>query len=254
MQELRSLLRSLKGRIADVAHFTKLADRAISEHGKTFSGVNERIAAALAGEPPKENLGDDTISVKLSVDEANALKGIAEDEVKVSERHPSLLREMALVYTLAQFESFVYDSLLTVLVCRPEVLRRGQERKSVSYKTVLDSMDSKDSLVRSIAERELSQIFYKSAKDQPEALANSLGIDLDWSSEDLRKLEVAMAKRNLLVHNGGLVNEIYLGTDSDCGISLGQPISVESEYLSDSQSLLVRRGEEITELLVSKFD
>lgn len=125
--------------------------------------------------------------------------------MEMIDKYPHLLMSMAFIYLIALFDSFLTDVFAAVLIERPETLK---SKKQLTYDRILE-LHQKGELVEFMARREINELSYKSMADQFDYYKAKFNIDLADSNVELAALVEIRARRNLLVHNNGVVDDIY---------------------------------------------
>lgn len=115
--------------------------------------------------------------------------------------------EMALVYLVSRLEAFLKDYLQAVLLQDPRRLRSSTQ---LTYEDAL-RFPSMPALRRALAEREAEALGYKSIDEVEKTLNKKFGVCLSQFSS-WQAVRETVYRRNLLVHNRGVVNEIYRST------------------------------------------
>lgn len=132
-------------------------------------------------------------------------------------------------HQVALFEHFFFD-ILRLLVTNHPLHLPGN--KKVEYSIILKA-DTKDDIVSSLIERELNELKYKSVKEWFEYLGDLVS-GVGTSDTDIGKICEAKATRDLLVHNAGVVNHIYIQKAGEFARSaVGDVISVAGHYTRD---------------------
>ena len=106
--------------------------------------------------------------------------------------------------------------------------------------SVIDLIDnSKEDLIDNIIRRRIENLFYASPQKQLEYLDKALGLSVDseiWGTW----LEIK-ARRDIIVHNNSIVNQIYLDKASDhAKFSLGEEAVIDDNYFNDTIAFLKR--------------
>jgi hypothetical protein len=228
--------------------FVRFATNSITAHGETSTQLKAKFARAMADEQPESLTGG--VGVEFTTEETALMLDVVEEYMEVVQRFPAMLMEMALVNLLASFDAFVADAFRAVLVSRPEMLRSNRQ---LSYETIL-SYEDRDGLIGAMAAREVNDIAYKSLSDQIRYYAEHFGVDLATADgvviADL--IEVA-ARRNLLVHNAGIVNNLYAVAVPGSSAALGDRLGVEADYWTNAIELLTAAVSAIDRGLRDKF-
>jgi hypothetical protein len=150
-------------------------------------------------------------------------------------------------YIVAQVEAFFSDLIAGVLRIDKRRLKTkvsGVDHISkIEITEVIDASDI-DEIIEGIIEKELVGIFYASPVKQREYLEKAIGIKKDDRIEPLfGKWFEYKATRDIIVHNSGLVNDLYIkkaGSNAVWGV--GDDVELDQKYLSalvaDSKSLI----------------
>jgi hypothetical protein len=121
-----------------------------------------------------------------------------------SVKQRTFFAEMALVYLVSRLEAFLKDYLQAVFLQDPRRLRSSAQ---LTYEQAL-RYPSMPALRRALAEREAEALGYKSIDDVERALKERFGVRLsDFPKWQL--VREVVYRRNLVVHNRGVVNDIY---------------------------------------------
>ena len=127
------------------------------------------------------------------------------------------------------FESGFFDLLQILLTDQP---LRLPGKRQIEYSVVVAAR-SKEEIIASLVDRELNELKYKSVTDWFLYL-NRLVSECRISEDDAGKIAEAKATRDLLVHNAGVVNDIYLQkAGKHARFTLGQAVSVTGHYTRD---------------------
>ncbi len=132
------------------------------------------------------------------------------------------------------FESGFFDLLKILLMDQP---LRLPSKKQIEYATIV-SARTKEDLIESLVERELNELKYKAVSEWF-AYINRLVSACRVSDEDAGRIAEAKATRDLLVHNAGIVNGIYMQKAGFCArFSIGETVSVGGAYTLDVWQVL----------------
>lgn len=227
-----------------------LSSQAIAGHVGTLNGIADKFLAALpSGEirwPSDDGSKRLVVHPKEELEAgADALRLLARDH------YPSLdalQREMAFVYGVAVFDAFLADVVATVLELKPELLK---SRRQVSMEQVIEAVGS-GRVVRVLAQREVTDFAYLSVFEQAKYLDSKFNIDLAQLGISLDTLSEIMARRNIFVHSGGIVNERYLSASKSSAV-VGSRLQVDDNYLKASHNCLSNCANRLSEVLVEKF-
>ena len=154
-------------------------------------------------------------------------------------------------FVVAQFEGFLSDIIRYYLKFDPRRIKTNVQginhNKKIEISEIIDS-ENKDSIIDLIIEKEVISIFYASPQKLKEYLEKVFSVEIDktlWANWIEFK-----ATRDLIVHNHGIINDIYLDKvgDNARGVKW-EIIKVDLEYfkgaLADIKSLIGRISNQI---------
>lgn len=207
---LLEIHKQLSGDLALVKDFAVLAEKSLEFPPKLDAGqfnLNgedraelKRVSEELSALLDKGQKGHPRLSVTVKSEGAgNFIFALVRP---LKQRH--MVAEMATVYVVSKFESFIKDLLLVIFQSKPEMLKSG---KVITHEDAL-SHSSRRSLVATLAEKEVESIGYGSVDDLQEYLQKKLSINIS-EHKAWEIVREASYRRNLIVHNGGKQNQIY---------------------------------------------
>lgn len=143
------------------------------------------------------------------------------------------LFEAFLVASVSQFESFLADVLITFFKVYPkritETVQGIPACPSVSAKDLIAATNKED-LVQSLLAEHVANVFRQRPSIYMTYVVKMLGVKNDASFADL--YEVA-ATRDLVVHNGNVINALYLDkSGAKARGSVGAKLAVDRDYFS----------------------
>lgn len=116
------------------------------------------------------------------------------------------LYSQTLIAAVATTEDYLSKSLTTILTWYPQKLSSG-EGKKVDFSLVLESEDI-DKLIQKVIFNQIYSIFHSSPIKYFEALKKIFAIN--FSVKLKQEFSEVKATRDLLVHNSGVINSLYL--------------------------------------------
>jgi predicted O-linked N-acetylglucosamine transferase (SPINDLY family) len=141
-------------------------------------------------------------------------------------RQQCLLAEMALTHLITFQEAFLKDYMKVILQSREEMLR---SRRQLTCEEVL-THSSRRSLLAFLAQSEVDDLGRGSIDDFAEAYERRLNVSFD-NFPQWERLREASYRRNLIVHNSSVTNEIYC---SKTGFTKRrEKLSTDLEYVRD---------------------
>jgi hypothetical protein len=160
-------------------------------------------------------------------------KNVLKDEIDSFEGHSDIVYTMSLIYGIAHFEAFFNDLTRTCLAHFWQTLKT--KNKTMTHEEVL-AFDNIDDLKNYLIEKEVIQFSHFGIKEKVEYLENKFhvtfsyirqkGKRLNWNCIELDDLINLFAKRNLILHNRGIVNDIYLRICKNEELQIGESIEI----------------------------
>jgi len=116
-----------------------------------------------------------------------------------------LISEMVYCRGIDNYLTYVSEILALVFRTRPETLRSDEK---VALSTVL-AHPTMEELVRALAELKVHQLSYRGMEDLASYLASRLKWSLFVSSQERDRIVKLVERRNLIVHNRGVINDLF---------------------------------------------
>lgn len=190
--------------------------------------------------------------IELSAEEklsfVTAMRAYAES----IERYPHMLLNMGFIYLVALFDAFITDIFTSFLLSRPEAMKPSG--KQLGYERIIDLMsEGADSLLSFMAQSEIHSLSYASIADQAKYYKSRFKIDLSHSGVGIDVLTEIWARRNLLVHNNGVVNKLYLDAVRSSPFREGEVLNVGHGYWEESRRHLDGVATFVHKAVLDKF-
>lgn len=141
----------------------------------------------------------------------------------------NLLSQMILCRSVDNYLTYLSDLLAVVFQTRPETLRSSEK---VPLDLVLKD-PSMDVLVGMLAERKVNELSYQGMRSIAEYLSDHLGFELFESTEDLEKAVEYIEYRNLIAHNRGTINRVFVSRMPKFSDQLGETLTLDSDAVSE---------------------
>lgn len=218
---------------------------------KAFTDLSYMLATKFVEIPENER------KMVLGHSMYGSVVGLSDQEVNFSDlpSHFSAAKNnyfFSLVHQqqVSLFEHLLFDLIRILLLDRPE---RLSKKKQIDYETIFIS-ETKEDLLLKLIERELNEIKYKNVTDWFDYLNKMVSLP-EIDAEDLAKIAEAKAARDILVHNAGIINQIYLNkSGSAARFLIDQKIDVSGEYTLSIWKLFVELLITITDSIIHKCD
>jgi hypothetical protein len=124
-------------------------------------------------------------------------------------------------------ERYLSTILFDVFVQRPETLRSSEQ---VRVSDLLDCGDMMQ-LVRKLAERKVTELSYHGFEDLLSYLRDKLGLPIDLADPNALPVREAVEVRNIVVHNGGIVNALFLRRTKRENLTEGIRFPLDQDYV-----------------------
>lgn len=147
------------------------------------------------------------------------------------------------------FQSFLEETLRAIYTAQPGLLKRSDP---VPVGQVL-AHSTMESFTEELIEHRIQKLSYKSFRDLSSLIKEELKFPLVNGEKELAAIDLAFGVRNLVTHNYGAVNRLFLGKFPDAGVQLGQPYPVLPERIAADMKLLGEKASDIERRAVQKF-
>jgi hypothetical protein len=186
-----------RGALQDLTLFVQAVHSSIDEHTSLLLQQSEELrkAADAANHPP-------SLSVFAP---KNFLGDAANSFQRAATRMPVILFEMAFIYRISLYDAALSDLVRAVLLSRPEMLK---SKKVFTTEQILEQPDM-EALVGVMADREVNEFSRQSVEGQAAWIEDHLGIAFIEEESKLASMVEFNARRNLLVHANGVVDQQY---------------------------------------------
>ena len=164
-----------------------------------------------------------------------------------STRFNMFIRDMSLVYLIAIFENFLQRVLEISFEKKPEILIPCQ--KTIQWKELIEFKDINEAKQK-IIEKEISDIINQDIEDINKYFEQTFKTDLSQFPK-WKKFKERFYRRNVIIHNSGMINKIYRLKTGYKGKD--KRLTVSKRYLNESIELLGNTALKITEHFYNKF-
>ena len=159
---------------------------------------------------------------------------------------PLFSRNMCLIYLITKFEEYMKKCLRIYLIYRPNIISK---EKTLEYETIFLCKTIEDIILK-IIEKELDGNFHGGIDDINKYLKKKFEIDLHQLS-NFNKFKERFYRRNIIVHNEGICNEIY-NKITNMGI-VNQPLVTGDQYLNESFILFIEYSDSFRKFIEQKI-
>ena len=163
--------------------------------------------------------------------------------------HRPMLVEMMTCRLADNFLTYVSELMALIFKTRPETLRSSE---TVRLDMVLKH-DTMDQLIADLVDHRVNQLSYQGMRDLAAYLSDRLGFDLYPRAADMLLAVRIVESRNVIVHNRGIVNAIFLSRVPGSSSTVGSPLPLSAEGVFDDIDFLSATVADIDKRAAKKF-
>lgn len=170
--------------------------------------------------------------------------------VKTFSRFKQLLAQLVITRAVDAFLLYLADLLALIFRTRPETLRSSQQ---VRLETILQHSSMED-LIGYLADGQVQDLSYQGMRALTTWLEDRLGLKLFEGRESMDQAVRFIELRNLIVHNRGRVNRLFLTRVPDYPTPLNHIASFSVTEIFDGCEFFARAVGDIDSRAILKFD
>jgi hypothetical protein len=231
--------------------FNKMENRLQKSLNNVYIWCSVSIEALVEAEKDSEfiNFREFEVPSSFEIDEFRIVKRKPEEVPQIIRNARNELYYSVFVFLVAQIEAYLSDIVAFVLrFDNRRLLTTVQEIKGVKAVELGDivKQDSKEAIINLVINQQIGTLFRAAPTDQFKYFNHALGIDLD---EPLKADWIEYkATRDLIVHNSGLINQIYLEKSRDAARGkVGEKIIVDKQYFDHAIGRMKQIVREVAE-------
>jgi hypothetical protein len=216
--------------------------------GEQLQRLQQHVTANMTAEIEREYAAFKKLTV---TDSASAMKvaGAAMMSVASGSERVSDVQLMLQLFFCRHVDNFQIFLEETIYSTQPGLLKRSEQ---VTVSQVL-SHETMGTFIAELIESRIHKLAYKSIRDLASYIKEEIKFDLFSDRKTTDTVELAFDVRNLITHNYGIVNKIFLSKHPDMGLVLDQPFPVWPERIADEVKTLVAATGDIEKRARSKF-
>jgi hypothetical protein len=165
------------------------------------------------------------------------------------------LYKHSLISAVAFTEDYLTTLLRAILTWYPQKLNlniQGMTSDKQLDLNIILKAESLDALLATIIEKQLSSVFYASPDKYFQYIEQVLSINIEQEIKDTY-IEVK-ATRDILIHNGGVVNALYLTkVGSRARASESKLIPIDASYVTKAIECMKRLTQEVYLKVIEKY-
>lgn len=147
------------------------------------------------------------------------------------------------------FQIFLEEMLRAIYLKQPGLLKRS-EPIAVEKVLVHETMDA---FVDDLRENRILKIAYKSVSVLASIVKEDMKFELFPDRRTAQDVALAFDVRNLVTHNYGIMNKIFLSKHADSDLALNEPYPVLPERIADAVRVLIAAARDIETRANRKF-
>ncbi len=149
-------------------------------------------------------------------------------------KHPELLRRSALISLVSIVEWYTSEILHIFARNQPQIFDHTEKEITLQELVSFKSIEEAKSYY---IEAKVESVLRGSIADWLKFLSSRVHLSMTYVQDLQQELEEVCNRRNLLVHNGGVVNKIYLSKTKNTNLNEGEEVHVTRDYLDRSVAL-----------------
>ena len=232
--------------------FVEITEPHLTRHQLEISRINAdklvEIISAKLDIPPDEikivlekgsNIEDKVANTdninKIELVDISVIKLIANALLAINRanKQTEILFQSSLISLLSMAEMFLADILRSYYLMYPEAIGTSEKLQFDE----LNQFSSVQEIKEHFIEKKIEDIMRKSFIDLISFCKNELKLNMGYLGECNENLNEVFIRRNVIVHNGGTVNSIYMSkvkSNLRKDLELGDKLIVDREYLDES--------------------
>jgi hypothetical protein len=163
--------------------------------------------------------------------------------------HANAIFQIWLARAIDNYMVYMSELLAEILDQRPEVLRSSEK---VPVDEVL-SYPSKEAFIKALAEKRVNNWNSDGVKKISEKFRENMSFELFNSHEQLSRVVEAVAIRNAIVHNRGVVDREFLRRVPGSVCAVGQQVPLTEMYVFGVMTMLEQSVADIDGRAIAKF-
>lgn len=185
----------------------------------------------------------DTVKIKSTDNQSVNFEqiGTVLNSIKIDINKVDILYKSALMSLVVYLESMFAELFRISFSKYPDSI---VSKKTLSFEEII-KLGSLDEARDYLIEKEIESMMYKSFDDWCKYFKDKHSMKMDYLENDRERLTEIICRRNLFVHNGGVVNNIYISKvnpEQRIGIEKGKKLKVDSEYVNEAIEVVYRIG------------
>ncbi len=170
---------------------------------------------------------------------------------KLTERYPSIFREFLFIRVMSLLETFFYDTLYEIAQMSNVPFRTNNKERTYKLAELL-SIDDIMEIKQEIIGSEIRSVISQGYREINRFFDRRLNTKFSDSGLNLKRLELMYDKRNLLVHNNGIIDDTFIHKHNY--LERSRRIIIQEDFLLEALDLLQKLTLYIYRSIDDQFD
>ena len=149
-------------------------------------------------------------------------------------QRPSILSNSVLMMLLVKYEESIANIYRFLIEKHPEAFLSD---KSITYSELMKQKLSLDEILEKFITKEIDGIMREPISDWYDSFRKKQKAQFLFADDLFERFKEVYYRRNLIVHNQGVVNEIYLSNTKNNEVKIGERLKVDKKYLENAFQL-----------------
>ncbi len=158
--------------------------------------------------------------------------------------------EVSITRSVEAFDYYLSQILLKVFTKRPDIFRASEYKAEVREFLEAGSVPE---FMKRYAEKKVNELSYMGLPKIIEYLNNRLGLGFDTKTSSFQAACEIVEERNILVHNAGHVNKLFLQRTGRTDLVEGDLYPLTLDYLKDRFKELTKTAGNLDVVITSHF-
>lgn len=163
--------------------------------------------------------------------------------------HEPTIGEICFGRIADSFSIYLDDVLKYIFKKEPRLLA---SKEKITHEEIVKA-SSKEEILEHMANQKCQSISYSGITSRIRYLSENAGLDFSLNENHLKDISNIMEVRNILVHNGGTVNRIFVSRSKDTPFELGDQVTINTSMANNAASCLLLASRIIDQAVVEKF-
>lgn len=143
-------------------------------------------------------------------------------------QHPNILGESLLIMLLIKFEDAISGLYRYLLKTYPQAYLSS---KSITYSELVSLESNIDDIKNRFIDKEVEDFMRSPLSDWYKSFESKQKACFCFDNNEFEVFKEIYYRRNIIVHNQGIVNEVYLNSICESDKKIGERLFVDKEYL-----------------------